>query len=271
MSTDGKVQTVQIEIGKGIGLAKCQKCGCMRETLDNFAALLPKLGTEEANALLERVRAWDKQMTPVQYACLGCVYCYPAVAQNAFAAAFPSADQSPVLACDFRPTSGWPAVVGEYFVIDKVMDKVIDKVADEPAYVAISTLGSISLAQELADARPRALAIVGKTETENIGIDKVVKNIITNPGIQYLVLAGKETEGHLSGRTLLALKENGIDANGRVVGSPGKRPILRNVSAEEIEAFREQVQLIDLIGCEDLAEIRARVEALSPKEPEPCG
>ncbi len=262
MSTDDNIQTVHKEIGKGIGLAKCQKCGCMRETLDNFAALLPKVGTEEAKALLESVRACDKQMTPMQYACLGCVYCYPAVAQNAFAAAFPSVDQSPGLGCDFRIDSGWPSVVGEYFV---------NEVVDKAAYVAISTLGSISLAQELAEAKPRTLAIVGKTETENIGIGKIVKNIITNPMIQYLVLAGKETEGHLSGKTLLALKENGIDASGRVVGSPGKRPVLRNVSAEDIKVFREQVQLINMIGCEDPAEIRARVEALSPKELEPCG
>ncbi len=253
------VQTIRTEIEKGIALQKCQQCGCMRETLDALTSLLAGTETEEARELRESLPAWNQRMQPVQYACLGCSYCYPAAAQNAFAAAFPEGDQGPGLACDFRPGSGWPAVVGQYYVIDPA------------GHVAVSTLASIDLAQELAEQKPAGLAIVGKTETENIGIDKIVKNVITNRAIQYLVVAGKETEGHRSGETLLALAENGIDANGRVIGSPGKRPILRNVSAAEVEAFRAQVQVIDLIGCEDPAEIRARIEALSPKAPELCG
>ncbi len=259
MTMSTSLQTIRTEIEQGIRLAKCQKCGCMRETLDHLAARLPQVETEEAQALRASIQAWSQQMKPVQYACLGCVYCYPAVAQNAFATAFPSVEAAPGLVCDFRAAPGWPSVVGEYFVVDKA------------GYTAVSTLGSTALAQELAEAKPKGLAIVGKTETENIGIDKIVKNTVTNPGIQYLVLAGKETEGHLSGKTLLALKENGIDADGRVIGSPGKRPILRNVSAAEVEAFRAQVQVIDLVGCEDPDEIRARIEELSPQAPEPCG
>ncbi len=254
-----RIKAIHAEIEQGIGLLKCQQCGCMRETLDHLATLLPQVETVEANALLENVRGWKQQLKSQQYACLGCVYCYPAVAQNAFSTAFPTIDSSPGLACDYRVGPGWPSVVGEYFVVDKA------------GYVAVSTLGSIALAQQLAEAKPKGLAIVGKTETENIGIDKIVKNIITNPGIQHFVVAGKETEGHQSGKTLLALKENGMDATGRVMGSPGKRPILRNVGAAEVTAFREHVQVIDLIGCEDLAELRAQIEALSPRTPEPCG
>ncbi|MDE3089312.1 MAG: hypothetical protein KGJ80_07990, partial [Chloroflexota bacterium] len=83
--------------------------------------------------------------------------------------------------------------------------------------------------------------------------------------------AGNDPAGHQSGRTLLALAANGVDANGRVIGSLGKRPVLRNVSANEIAAFRKQVQVIDLIGCEDAVEIIGKVESLSPKEVVPCG
>jgi tetrahydromethanopterin S-methyltransferase subunit A len=36
--------------------------------------------------------------------------------------------------------------------------------------VAVSTLASVSLTEQLAAARPKELCIVGKTETENIGI-----------------------------------------------------------------------------------------------------
>lgn len=253
------LQSVRKEVEAGIALPKCQKCGCMREALDQLAALLPTIDPAETDALAASVTEWSKQMQPVKYDCLGCAYCYAAVAQNAFAAAFPSVSQAP-RACDFQVTPGsWPSVVGEYLVIDRT------------APVAITTLGSIALAEELADRKPKGLAIVGKTETENIGIDKVVKNIVTNKAIQYLVVAGDDPAGHLSGRTLLALVQNGIDASGRVIGSPGKRPVLRNVSAAEIQAFREQVDVIDMTGCVDVAEIAARVAALSPKELLPCG
>lgn len=94
------------------------------------------------------------------------------------------------------------------------------------------------------------LAIVGKLETENIGIDKLIKNTTANRNLHFLILAGVEPTGHLSGQTLLALSENGVDENGRVIGSKGKRPILRNVTQAEIDAFRKQIQVIDLIGCE---------------------
>jgi tetrahydromethanopterin S-methyltransferase subunit A len=253
------LQAVCTEIGKGIRLSKCQQCGCMREVLDYFAESLPAIGTDEARALLRSVQAWNAQMKPVQYACLGCTVCFPAVAQNAFAAVLPAAEPSHGLSCDFRMTDDWPAVVGEYFVVDKT------------AHVAVSTLGSVALASDLAHSRPKGLAIVGKTETENIGIDKIVKNVITNPALQYLIVTGRESAGHQSGNTLLALSANGTDQNGRVIGSAGKRPALRNVSRTEVEAFRAQVEVIDLTGCESVDAIQARVEALSPKAPGPCG
>jgi tetrahydromethanopterin S-methyltransferase subunit A len=259
MTIEEQVLPIYRELETGMALAQCRQCGCMREALDHLAAALPALGAGGALALAESVALWDRQMRPVQYACLGCATCYGANAQNAFAAAFPDASLAP-LACDFqvRPAS-WPSVMGEYLVVDPT------------AHVAVSTLGSIALSEALAQIKPGGLAIVGKTETENIGVDKVVKNIVTNRSIQFLVVAGNDPAGHQSGRTLLALSQNGVDANGRVIGSPGKRPILRNVSAEEVRAFREQVQVIDLVGCEDAAEIAARVASLAPKEKAPCG
>ncbi|OJX40359.1 MAG: hypothetical protein BGO78_15170 [Chloroflexi bacterium 44-23] len=129
--------------------------------------------------------------------------------------------------------------------------------------MAVSTLASVELTKLLVSHNPRGLAIVGKTETENIGIDKIVKNIITNPSIKYLIVSGTEPHGHESGKTLLALSQHGIDDKGRVIGSPGKHPILRNVSWEEVEIFREQVRVIDMVGCSDPKVISLQVEALA--------
>jgi len=104
--------------------------------------------------------------------------------------------------------STWPPINGEYIVLH----------GHKNCHVAVSTLSSISLAEEIARLKPKALCIVGKTETENIGIDKVIKNTITNPSIHVLVVAGKDSEGHRSGATLLSLCENGVDENMRVIG-----------------------------------------------------
>lgn len=260
MTPEENLQKVRAELEAGIVLSKCQKCGCMDSTLKHLAAILPSVSMEEAFGLAISVSASLKNMRPVQYTCLGCEYCYPAVAQNAFAQALPALGDVADVQCEFRVRdTGWPPVVGEYFVLD----------AD--GTVAVSTLASITLAEELAQRKPHGLAIVGKTETENTGIDKVIKNIVTSPTLRYLLVAGRDPKGHLPGRTLLALAHHGVDDHGRVIDSPGKRPILRNVSVAEIQAFRTQVHVIDMVGCESADEISTRVEELSRHVAAPCG
>ena len=251
MSAEEIIKTIRAELQTGIAQPKCQKCGCMDNALKNLAGVLPSVGMEDASTLARDMATWLKNMRPIQYACLGCEYCYPAVAQNAFVQAFPTLNQGAELDCEFRVRDeGWPLVVGEYFVLDT------------SAPVAVSTLASVQLAEDLANHKPDGLAIVGKTETENIGIDKVIKNVITRSTLRHLIVAGSDPKGHQTGNTLLALKANGVDENGRVIGSGGKRPILRNVTNAEIDAFREQVQVIDMVGCESPDEIVARIESL---------
>jgi len=252
MVVEEHLEKVHSELEAGMALPKCRQCGCMAGALDNLAAAMPFVGTDNALALAGNIPVWREQMRPVQYSCLGCKYCFPAVAQNEFSAAFPTSELTADLSCDFGPNDRvWPPVAGEYFVLD------------QNAPVAVSTLASAHLAQELAQRGPAGLAIVGKTETENIGIDKVIKNVTSNPSLRYLILAGAESEGHLVGQTMLALATNGVDGKGRVLGSSGKRPVLRNVSALEIETFRGQVQVIDMIGQEELQPLRARIAELS--------
>jgi tetrahydromethanopterin S-methyltransferase subunit A len=150
----------------------------------------------------------------------------------------------------------WPYVPGKYFVVDPA------------APVAVTTLGSVALAQELAKSAPKGLCIAGKVETENIGIEKIIKNVLSNPAIRFLICAGAEPPKHLTGATLLALFKNGVDAARRIPGSPGMRPMLPNTRPEEVEAFRQQVEPVDMIGCTEIAPIAARVEELSARRPD---
>lgn len=249
----------QDELEAGMHFAKCRQCGCMGGALDTFAGQLQGIDSEEAVELVEEIATWQAQMKPIRYACLGCEYCYPAVAENAFFTAFQEAALPPSLACGFQAIEGeWPAVLGEYFVLDKT------------APVAVATLASVSLAQRLADLEPAGLALVGKLETENIGIDKVVKNVISNPAIRAIIVAGVEPKGHQSGSALLALVQNGVDEKNRVIGSAAKRPVLRNVTRAEIDGFRKQVRVVDLRDCEDVAEIAACVKELASQESTVC-
>ncbi len=248
------------ELQKGMSLEKCKKCGCMKDTLENILSSLPLHVTKESLDLFEKIKEWLEKMEPIEYSCLGCKYCYPASAMNTFTEIFPEVS-SRLSGCSFEIKENiWPSVPGEYFAFCE----------GKSCPVAVSTLASVELAERLAKIRPPELCIVGKTETENIGIDKIIKNTITNPTIRVLLLAGKDPEGHYSGKTLLALWENGVDERMRVIDAPGKHPVLRNVSKEEIEIFRNQIKIVDMIGCEDEVVIIKKIKELSRKITSSC-
>ena len=52
------------------------------------------------------------------------------------------------------------------------------------------------------------VALYGPLKTENIGIEKIVANVISNPHIRYLVVCGDDIRGHRSGSSLIALNKN---------------------------------------------------------------
>ncbi len=152
-----------------------------------------------------------------------------------------------------QPT--WPYVPGSYIV------------CDPSAPVAVCTLGSVDLAPAVAAQPPDGLCIAGKVETENIGIEKIIKNVISNPAIRFLLCVGNEPPKHLTGATMVALFENGIDQEQRIPGSPGMRPMLPNTSIEEVEAFRSQIEPVVMIGCTDVNLIHDKVRELASRAP----
>ncbi|MHC4506777.1 MAG: DUF4346 domain-containing protein, partial [Planctomycetota bacterium] len=108
--------------------------------------------------------------------------------------------------------------------------------------------------------------------TENLGIERVIQNVLANPHIRFLVLCGEDTQqaiGHLPGQSMESLFSGGLNARGRIEGARGKRPILKNVSAEQVEAFRKQVELLSLIGEEDVLRVRETVSACAGRTPGP--
>lgn len=133
----------------------------------------------------------------------------------------------------------WPPVRGDY------------QVGNANAGVAVVTLASSIF--------PKGAAICGQCKTENLGVEKIVANVISNCNIRFLILCGVESKGHLPGDTILALHKNGIDEQGRIIGSHGAIPFIQNLPAKAIERFQSQVELVDCIGLEDIGQIEEQI------------
>ncbi len=111
-------------------------------------------------------------------------------------------------------------------------------------------------------------AIVGPCVTPNTGVELLITNVVSNPNIRWLLLAGKDS-GHLSGDVLASVSKNGIDQEtGRVIGTRSPTsPFLRNFihwgekGRNVIDRFRSQVKVINLLGCEDPFTIAAVTRA----------
>ncbi|RPJ52398.1 MAG: tetrahydromethanopterin S-methyltransferase subunit A [Methanobacteriota archaeon] len=88
-------------------------------------------------------------------------------------------------------------------------------------------------------------ALSGTVQTENIGFEKLVCNIVANPNIRYLILGGPESAGHLTGEAMKALFKNGVDPRHRIIGTESPHPYLYNIPLEFIERFRKQLTLVD--------------------------
>lgn len=230
------LEVVREQITASISAKKCHPCGCLHDTLAALA--VTDIGRTELAPLLAEAKA---VLEPKRYDCLGCTVCYPAVAANALADAYPDAAER-LAACPTEAPgerSGWPPLPGDYHVIRYA------------APVAVCTLHSEDLTGRLAARQPSGLAMVGTLRTENLGIERIIRNVLANPHIRFLVVCGEDTRqaiGHLPGQSLASLFAQGTDERGRIRGAPGKRPILQNVTAEQVGAFRRQVELVSLIG-----------------------
>ncbi|MEW6230919.1 MAG: hypothetical protein AB1566_01235, partial [Chloroflexota bacterium] len=69
-------------------------------------------------------------------------------------------------------------------------------------------------------------ALAGTLQTENIGIEKLICNMVGNPNIRYLVLCGEEVIGHRTGDAVRALLQHGIDCRRVIIGTGAATPYL---------------------------------------------
>jgi tetrahydromethanopterin S-methyltransferase subunit A len=118
---------------------------------------------------------------------------------------------------------------------------------------------------------PKKTAIYGPLRTENIGIEKVIANTISNPHIRYLILVGTEIRGHRSGASLISLHKNGIDNSHRIIDAPGAIPYIENLKPEAIKRFQQQIQIINYINENNHGEIDKIIQHYLNKKKQPYG
>lgn len=234
---------------------KCWTCGCFHSSVKVIWETLPD---DSPEALKDAIEAARDTLQGIDYDCLGCEVCYPALAINALEI---EADACPTEEVEERV--GWPPLPGDY------------SVSRYTSSVAVCTLTDGGLSHRIASERSLDVAISGTLQTENLGIERVILNVLANPNIRFLILCGQDsrnTVGHLPGQSMVALSHNGLDESGRIIDALGKRPLIRNISKEAVEHFRRTVEVVDLVGSTDLVRIGEAIRThadrrLGPAEP----
>lgn len=257
---DGPLKEAVAQLREAAEAKKCWPCGCLHHGLEAIAKGFPE-GSRPA-VLDAAVHAARERLVEVRYDCLGCEICFPAVAINALNQI--TGAQEIVEACPTAPLEvrqGWPPLPGSYTVLRY------------RAPVGVCTLTDENLTTALAEQAEPGLAIVGTLQTENLGIERLIRNVLANPNIRFLVVCGADSRqaiGHLPGQSLTALARSGVDERSRIVGAAGKRPILRNLTREVIEHFRRTVEVVDLVGQDSLSAILDQVRDCSARNPGPA-
>lgn len=249
---------VQRQVEEAGAAKKCWPCGCLHSSLRSIEKAFPN--GEIPEGVARAMQAARERLEEPRYDCLGCAVCFPALALNALSAEGAELEEGcPTEAAEVR--QGWPPLPGDYVALRF------------HAPVAVCTLNDDLLAGALAKEAGPEVAIVGTLRTENLGIERVMTNILANPNIRFLILCGADSRqriGHLPGQSFLALSGSGLDDGARIIGAHGKRPVLRNVSREAVEHFRRTVEVIDRIGLEDVRQVLGMVAEVGRRSPGPA-
>lgn len=144
-----------------------------------------------------------------------------------------------------QPPSDYPPEEGRYLRGNDLSPVAVVAILDTYDFKIPSELTNMIQA-----AIESGAALAGTLQTENIGIEKMIANIVANPNIRYLVVCWRESQGHLTADALVNLIENGVkdDRRRTIIGARAPTPYLPNISVESIERFRKQITLVNLLS-----------------------
>ncbi len=258
---DQAFQEALTYLQEAMAAEKCRACGCFHNLLSALEQAFPK--GEAREELRKAVEAANRCMVEQRYDCLGCEVCIPPLVLNALTRALGEA----VANLEICPSEkvverqGWPPLPGGY------------RVLRYQAPVAVCTLTSEDLLAAVVREAGLEIAMAGTLHTENLGIERLIQNVLANPNIRFVALCGADSQqavGHYPGQSLAALAQHGMDDRKRIIGAQGRRPILKNLSFEAVAHFREVVQVIDLIGEIDASQVLSEARRCTARNPGPA-
>jgi len=144
-----------------------------------------------------------------------------------------------------KPPEGYPPEEGRYVRGNELSPAAVCVILDDFDFKVPPELSELVMAGVDSGA-----ALSGMLQTENIGMEKMMCNIVANPNIRYIILCGRESTGHLPGESLLALKQNGVDEKKQILGSTAPTPHLHNIPVEVIDRFRAQIVSVVNLLCQ---------------------
>ncbi len=243
---------------EAVAAEKCRACGCFHNLVKALDKAFPAgQGPQE---LRELTAAAKQGLVPQRYDCLGCEVCLPPLVLNALGQAWGEA-VADLEVCPSEPVEerrGWPPLPGDY------------RVLRYQAPVAMCTLTDEALATAVVQEAGPEIALVGTLHTENLGIERLIQNVLANPHLRFVVVCGPDSQqavGHYPGQSLMALAQHGVDEQGRIISAQGKRPILKNLSPKAVARFREAVEVIDLIGKTEVSQVLSAARRCAARNP----
>jgi tetrahydromethanopterin S-methyltransferase subunit A len=259
MSESPHIAEAVAQLKEAAGAKKCWPCGCLHSSLAAIERALP--GDERPAEMNAALRAGRERLAAVMYECLGCQVCFPAIALNALHKAGVEVEPESCPTTPAEARGGWPPLPGSYIV------------RRYHAPLAVCTLTDDGLAEAVDRNAGPEVAIVGTLQTENLGIERLIVNVLANPNIRFILVCGEDSRqaiGHLPGQSLVTLARSGLDDRSRIIGAGGKRPVIRNVAREAIEHFRQTVEVVDLVGVADLSEVLHSASDCATRDPGPA-
>jgi tetrahydromethanopterin S-methyltransferase subunit A len=125
-----------------------------------------------------------------------------------------------------------------------------------------SPVSVLTLASDYEKFKLYGYAIIGSCYTENLGVEMAITDMLKLPDMRYLIMCGEESL-HLAGDAFRCLHENGASMIGtyrRIIGCKSPLPFIDDIPEWAIDAYMEDIILIDMAGVVDEKAIQAKID-----------
>lgn len=107
---------------------------------------------------------------------------------------------------------------------------------------------------------PKLFSVVGQLYSKE-GINFILRNILANPNIRYIIICGTELSG--SGKAAADFFGKGVDKDNNIIGNDFAL-IHKEIPREAIELVRKNVRCENLIGVADAEKILEKIKGYKP-------